>query len=300
MTRSGCGSVRARSTVRVPPARPRPSAPSGRSWRNRCSGRSARRSPRGSRPRPGPGSRSSSARAVIIIPGVQNPHCRPWHCMKPCCTGSSTPSCSRPSTVRTSWPPAIAASTVHDFTGSPSIQHHAGAAVAGVAAPVGAGQAEHVAQEVHEQQPALDLPGDLAAVDGHRDLHRRAPFAVFRTTRSTARRSVRRVSSSARCRLYSALPRWSVDGRQLARRDRARPRRTAPRTAPARAAPRRSPGGRWCSGRPRPGPTRASAISVTVDPDRGARRDHRPVAGPALDLRVGARPPGVAPGSGPR
>ncbi len=42
--------------------------------------------------------------------------------MNPCCTGSSSPSCSSPSTVRTSWPPAIAASIVQDFTGSPSIQ----------------------------------------------------------------------------------------------------------------------------------------------------------------------------------
>src|SRR3954453_6356359 len=41
--------------------------------------------------------------------------------MKPCCTGSSSPSFSSPSTVRISWPDAIAASTVHDFTGSPSI-----------------------------------------------------------------------------------------------------------------------------------------------------------------------------------
>ena len=56
------------------------------------------------------------------MPGVQNPHCRPWHSMKPCWTGSSTPSCSRPSTVRTSWPPAIAASIVHDLTGSLSTQ----------------------------------------------------------------------------------------------------------------------------------------------------------------------------------
>ena len=77
--------------------------------------------------------------------------------MKPSWTGSSTPSASRPSTVRTSRPSAIAASTVQLFTGSPSIQTHAGAAVRRVAAPVGAGEAEVVAQEVHEQQPGLDL-----------------------------------------------------------------------------------------------------------------------------------------------
>ena len=54
------------------------------------------------------------------MPGVQNPHCNPWHCMNPSCTGSSLPSTSSPSTVRTLWPDAIAASIVQDFTGSPS------------------------------------------------------------------------------------------------------------------------------------------------------------------------------------
>src|SRR4051794_7833023 len=70
----------------------------------------------------GSGLRSSSARAVSIIPGVQNPHCRPCSSMKPCCTGSRVPFCAIPSTVRTSCPSAMAASTVHDFTGCPSIR----------------------------------------------------------------------------------------------------------------------------------------------------------------------------------
>src|SRR5690348_17723509 len=42
--------------------------------------------------------------------------------MNPRWIGSSWPFCSRPSTVRTSCPPAIAASTVQDFTGSLSSQ----------------------------------------------------------------------------------------------------------------------------------------------------------------------------------
>src|SRR5690242_2797243 len=42
--------------------------------------------------------------------------------MKPSWIGSSSPPSARPSTVRTWWPPAIAASTVHDLTGSPSSQ----------------------------------------------------------------------------------------------------------------------------------------------------------------------------------
>src|SRR5215470_20300558 len=40
--------------------------------------------------------------------------------MNPCCTGSSPAAPASPSTVRTSWPSAITASTVHDLTGVPS------------------------------------------------------------------------------------------------------------------------------------------------------------------------------------
>ena len=68
----------------------------------------------------GSGLWSSSQRAVISMPGVQNPHCSPWQAMNPCCTGSSWPSCSRPSTVRMSRPLAMAASAVQDFSGAPS------------------------------------------------------------------------------------------------------------------------------------------------------------------------------------
>jgi hypothetical protein len=65
----------------------------------------------------GSGLLSSSQRAVIIMPGVQKPHCRPWHSMNPCWTGSSWPFLARSSTVRTERPSAIAASTVHALTG---------------------------------------------------------------------------------------------------------------------------------------------------------------------------------------
>src|SRR3954471_7384547 len=70
----------------------------------------------------GSGVRSSRARAVSIIPGVQNPHCRPCSSIKPCWTGSRVPLRARPSTVRISCPSVIAASTVQDLTGSPSMR----------------------------------------------------------------------------------------------------------------------------------------------------------------------------------
>ena len=69
----------------------------------------------------GSGFSSSSARLVISMPGVQNPHCSACISWKPCWTGSSRPSTSSDSTVRISWPSHIAASVVHDLIGLPSI-----------------------------------------------------------------------------------------------------------------------------------------------------------------------------------
>ena len=66
----------------------------------------------------GSGLRSSSHRAVIIMPGVQKPHCSPWQAANPSWTGSSTPlPVASPSTVVTRRPSAMTASTVQDFTG---------------------------------------------------------------------------------------------------------------------------------------------------------------------------------------
>src|SRR4051795_2390039 len=55
-------------------------------------------------------------------------------------------------------------------------QHDARPAVGGVAAPVRAGQAELVAQEVDEQQPRLDVAGVLLAVDRDGYAHDAAYF----------------------------------------------------------------------------------------------------------------------------
>jgi hypothetical protein len=75
----------------------------------------------------GRGLLSSSHRAVIIMPGVQKPHCSPWHSAKASCTGSSAPPppcplppcppAASPSTVVTRRPSAMTASTVQDLTG---------------------------------------------------------------------------------------------------------------------------------------------------------------------------------------
>src|SRR3972149_323755 len=59
--------------------------------------------------------------AVMIIPGVQKPHCRPWYSQKASWSGWSFPSVASPSMVVTSLPSAWRASTVQDLTAMPSI-----------------------------------------------------------------------------------------------------------------------------------------------------------------------------------
>ena len=63
---------------------------------------------------------SSSQRAVIIMPGVQKPHCSPWHSRNAACIGCSLPFRARPSMVVTCAPSASTASMVQLFTERPS------------------------------------------------------------------------------------------------------------------------------------------------------------------------------------
>ena len=160
----------------------------------------------------GLGLRSSSALAVIIMPGVQKPHCSPWRAMKPFSTGSSSPSRSRSSTVRTSWPPAMAASIVQDLTGSPSTQTTQVPQLLVSHPQVRLGEPELVAEKVDQEEAALDRLGHCLSVDRHRHLHAQVPYPWVR---ATERRRARLVNSSAKWRLCSALPRLSVVGLQL-------------------------------------------------------------------------------------
>ena len=75
--------------------------------------------------------------------------------------------------VVTAAPSACTARQVHDLTATPSRSTVHDAALAGVAADLGAGQSDGVAEEVHEQQPGLDLTLNGAAVDadGDRNCH---------------------------------------------------------------------------------------------------------------------------------
>src|SRR5450756_2369989 len=76
------------------------------------------------------GSGLSCRYAVMVVrkPGVQNPHCSPWHSMKACCTGlivvAPVPSANRasPSTVVISWSWAVTANMRQERIGVPSIR----------------------------------------------------------------------------------------------------------------------------------------------------------------------------------
>src|SRR5256714_921944 len=64
--------------------------------------------------------RCTRSTAVMIMPGVQKPHCRPWFSRKASCIGCSLPFCAKPSIVSTFAPSACQAKMVQDFTALPS------------------------------------------------------------------------------------------------------------------------------------------------------------------------------------
>src|SRR5690606_4896982 len=68
----------------------------------------------------GVGFLSNSAAPTSIIPGVQNPHCKPWCSLKATWMGCRFPFWRKPSTVLISEPWACTARIVQDFTGLPS------------------------------------------------------------------------------------------------------------------------------------------------------------------------------------
>ena len=58
--------------------------------------------------------------ALITMPGVQKPHCRPWHSLNAACMGCMVPSAdAMPSMVVTSAPCACTASMAQDLTARP-------------------------------------------------------------------------------------------------------------------------------------------------------------------------------------
>ena len=212
------------------------------------------------------------------MPGVQNPHCSPWHSAKPCWTGSSSPLALQP--LHREHPVPVGHGGEHRAGLHRGLVQpdHARAAVRGVAAPVRAGEAQLVAQEVDQQQPRLDLAGVVDAVDGDGDLHVRrwAPAAVPRPPGGPAQRPVGQLArpDAACSRPGRAGPRPGGSARPRSRR----PGRSSPRWRARRA------------GTPRPRPRRSAAR-----PPRSGRSRRRRSPSPSSQTAAPAAPTGQSP-----
>ena len=90
------------------------------------------------------------------MPGVQKPHCRAWCRRKLSCSRDRPAAGEMPSMVVTAAPSAWTASIRQPRMASPSKSTRAGAADAMLAAEMGAGQIELVAQRFGEALARLD------------------------------------------------------------------------------------------------------------------------------------------------
>ena len=106
----------------------------------------------------------------MIMPGVQKPHWRPCFSQNACCRGWSAVAGRRPSIVVTLPPSAWTASIVQLFTALAVDVDGAGAALARVAADVGAGELEFLADQLDEQASGLDVRLPLLTVDRERNM----------------------------------------------------------------------------------------------------------------------------------
>ena len=116
----------------------------------------------------------------MIMPGVQKPHWRPCFSQNAAWSGWRASPSARPSIVRTLEPSAWTASIVQRLHGHAVDVDGAGAALARVAADVGAGQVQVLAQGLDEQPSGLDVQLAWRAVDHERDVfaHGREPPAT--------------------------------------------------------------------------------------------------------------------------
>ncbi len=107
----------------------------------------------------------------MIMPGVQNPHCKPCCVQNASCIGCRSSRVPMPSIVVTERPSACTANIVQLFTETPSSStvHAPQLEVSQpTCVPV---KSEFLAQGLHEQQPRLDVERALDAVDAERHVH---------------------------------------------------------------------------------------------------------------------------------
>ena len=226
----------------------------------------------------GSGSWSSSHRAVIIMPGVQNPHCSPWHARealldrvelgrrgpgpRPCAPGARRP--SRPAPCRTSpgARPARPRRRRSSRCRSPSGSRSA-AARRGGSGPAAAAASTSLVYAVPLTVTVIcmsaGLPCARAAARGAAPARSaRRPGAACSPPGRAGRRTGRQCSAAI------SPARRNVSGSGGA------PRRNSSASA---AAKFRAPTA--------VSPIPASPITLAVQPQRRAGRAHRPVARPA-------------------
>ena len=239
----------------------------------------------------------------MIMPGVQKPHWRPCWSQNACWSGWSLPPTSMPSMVVISAPSAWTASIVQRLRAPAVHVDRARAAVAGVAAGVRAGEPEHVAQEVDEEEARLDVGLADLAVDGDARCAASSSPAPMRT-RGRARRPSGAPARSSRDHrsLVVGGTVASATGSALRPAAAAPAARNAssPGCLPASVASASvaANGGLGDRGHADPGPG-DRAVARRADDRGGTRRGE--VAGPPLELRgTPRRAAGPDPGTGPR
>ena len=166
----------------------------------RCSGRGCRTDPRRSPGRSATACASSSAVVETTKPGVQKPHWRPCSAWNAACTGDSSPSTARPSTVVISAPSACTANTRHDRTASPSSR-----TVQAPHTPCSHPRCVPVRPQSSRRASARSLRGSTVR-------SRRSPLAV-KETEVSGMASIMIARATARLTTAAAMRRRSAPGR---------------------------------------------------------------------------------------
>ncbi len=112
---------------------------------------------------------SRKAWLVMIMPGVQKPHCRPCSGHEAFLEGMQGAVLLEAFDGHNLAPVGLHREHRARLHGPAVENDRAGPAVGGVAADMGAGEAEHLADEVDEEQAGLDVRLVLLTVDRHLD-----------------------------------------------------------------------------------------------------------------------------------
>ena len=107
----------------------------------------------------------------MIMPGVQKPHCRPWFSRKACLHRMQLAVLARPSIVVTFAPSRLHREHRAGLDRAAVDMDGAGAALRRVAADMRAGQAQILAQELHEQGSRIDRGRREPAVYRDREIN---------------------------------------------------------------------------------------------------------------------------------